>query len=58
MISSRDVAGDFLKNSEPHRTKMQAELLSQTYYRGNCQFFTFFPAGIIRGRELLEVLKI
>ena len=26
--------------------------------RGNYQFFTFFPAGIIRGRELLEVLKL
>ena len=26
--------------------------------RGNYNSFTFFTAGIIRGRELLEVLKI
>ena len=25
--------------------------------RGNYQFFSFFPAGIIRGRELLEVIR-
>ena len=31
--------------------------ISSNYSRENYQFLTFFPAGIIRGWELLEALK-